>query len=403
MFLLRLILIALRGLRTNLFRSLLATLGVIIGVGAVVSAVSILEGAKKGILEQVESLGADKIMVFNGQAERGGRHMALPTLTIDDADVLAREGGEAIRAVAPQYQAGGQVKYFQKNAAVTVLGTSEDYATINNYAVLDGRFITREDIRGSAMVVVLGNKVARDLFGALPPVDKTVKIDGRGFTVVGVMEERGVLGFMDVDNQVTVPISTAMDRMYGAKYLTMLVVQSEGANRVQDCVSRVRQILRGQHRLKAGDPDDFQVFTQQEFQNNLGIVARIFAVVLYSIAGISLVVGGIGIMNIMMVSVTERTREIGVRIAVGARRTDILTQFLIEASTISLFGGAMGVVCGWAIANLLSKVTQVFEVYTPLMAVLVALGVAIGVGIVSGIYPAIRAAQLDPVQALRYE
>ena len=403
MFLFRIILIALRGLQTNFFRSFLATLGVIIGVGAVVSAVSILEGAQKEILEQFESLGADKVMVFNGSAQRSGRNVSLMTLEPEDAEVVARDGGELVAAVAPQYQGGAQLKYYQKNVSATVMGTSEDYARINSYEVVQGRFITREDVRGRAMVVVLGHKVSQDLFGALPAAGKNVKINGKRFTVVGVMEERGVMGFVDVDNQVVVPVSTAMDRMYGAKYLTMLVAQAASAKRVPACVTRVRNILRARHRLKAGEDDDFQVFTQQEFQQQLGTATKIFAVVLYSIAGISLVVGGIGIMNIMTVSVTERTREIGVRIAVGARRGDILLQFLTEASTISFFGGALGVVFGWAIANLLSKITQVINVYTPPLSIAIALAMAVLVGVVSGIYPALRASQLDPVQALRYE
>jgi len=386
-----------------MIRSMLATLGVIIGVGAVVSAVSVLQGAQNDILTRFESLGADQVLVFNGTDRRGSRRIQQVTMLPEDADKIAEENKELVIAMAPQFNGSGQVKYFEKNVSSSVLGTSEQYATINNYLVEQGRFISREDVRGSAMVCVLGYKVADELFGELPAVGKTVKIEGKSFIVVGVMEEKGALGFIEVDNQVVIPVTTAMNRMFGARYLTMIVVQCESAERVPMCIDAVKRSLRASHHINAGDDDDFTIFTQDQFKQQLSQVALIFGVVLYSIAGISIVVGAIGIMNIMLVSVTERTREIGVRIAVGARRMDILKQFLAEASVISLCGGGLGVVCGWAIANFLSKFTQVLQTYTPPIIIFLALLMAVFVGIISGIYPAIRAASLDPVQALRYE
>ncbi len=403
MFHLQILFMAIRGLRQNLVRSVLATLGVIIGVGAVVSAVSILEGAQRDILDRFESLGADQVMVFNGRDGRSHRRTQTSSLLPEDADRIAEENPDLVRAVAPQFSGGGQVKYYEKNAFCSVLGATDSYAAINQYEVVQGRFVTREDVRGNAMIVVLGHKVAGDLFGALPAVGKTVKINGKSFIVVGVMEEKGALGFFEVDNQVIIPLDTAMGRMFGQRYLTMLVTQCVSAERVPFCIERVKRTLRGTHKINAGDEDDFTVFTQDQFKQQLGQVTQIFAVVLYSIAGISIIVGAIGIMNIMLVSVTERTREIGVRIAVGARRFDILKQFLAEASIISSIGGGLGIVCGWAIANFLSEFTQVIQTYTPPGIIALALMMAVLVGIVSGIYPAIRAAQLDPVQALRYE
>ena len=403
MFFFRILLMALKGLKTNFFRSFLATVGVIIGVGAVVSAVSILEGAQRDILDQVESMGSDQFMIVNGSRQHSGRQVALPSLKLADVDEIEREAGDLVVAVAPQYQGGGQVKYFSKNVNCQVLGTSDTYAEMNSYEVAEGRFFTEEDVRGRTMVVALGYQVKQDLFGALPAVGKPVKINGKSFTVIGVMEERGVMGFVEVDKQVAIPVSTAMFRMFGAEYLSMIVVKAAATDKVADAISEVRNILRARHRVRAGEAEDFQIFSQQQVQQQFGVAAQIFGIVLYSIAGISLAVGGIGIMNIMMVSVTERTREIGVRIAVGARRMDVLVQFLIESSTISFLGGALGVACGWAIANLLSEITQVLNVYTPPLSIVVALGMAGVVGIVSGIYPAIRASQLDPVQALRYE
>jgi len=382
----------------------LATLGVIIGVGAVVSAVSILEGAQKDILEKFESLGADQVLVFNGTSQRMHRRTQVNSLLPQDSSRIEQDHAGLIAATAAQFRAAGQIKYFEKNTFVVILGTTEAYGMINNYEVENGRFLTREDIRGRSMVCVLGFGVADDLFGAMPAVGKTVKINGKSFIVVGVMEEAGALGFANVDDQVLLPLTTAMGRMFGKRYLTMLVAQCADTERLPSCIEGVKKTLRGSHRIKPGEPDDFQVFTQEQIKLQFAETAQIFAIVLYSIAGISIVVGAIGIMNVMLVSVTERTREIGVRIAVGARRFDILKQFLAEASTISLFGGALGVVCGWAIANFLSAFTDgLLETYTPPMIIYVTLVIAIAVGIISGIYPAIRAARLDPVQALRYE
>jgi putative ABC transport system permease protein len=399
----RIILMALRGLRQNLLRSMLATLGVIIGVGAVVSAVSILQGAQRDIMDRFEALGADQVIVVNASEQRRGRAVTVSALTPEDAELIERENQDLIKAVSPQFQGGGQTKYYQKNVNGMILGTTEAYAPMNDYEVVAGRFLTREDIRGNVMVCVLGHKVAQDLFGWLPAVGERVKINGKSFIVVGVMEEKGTLGFLEVDKQVIIPLSTAMDRMFGARHLTMLIAQCVDTKKLPACIDRVKRTLRGAHRIKPGANDDFTVFTQEQIKQQFAQVASIFAVVLYSIAGISIVVGAIGIMNIMLVSVTERTREIGVRIAVGARRFDILKQFLIEASTISVFGGALGVVCGWAIANFLGDFTRVLETYTPPSIVVIALIMAAVIGIVSGIYPAIRAASLDPVEALRYE
>jgi len=404
MFHLQILLMAFRGLRQNLIRSLLATLGVIIGVGAVVSAVSILQGAERDILQRFETLGADQILVFNGSERRSHRQTQTSSILPEDADKILEENAGLVIAVSPQYNSGGQIKYYERNTFVSLLGTTDPYSSINNYHPVQGRFITREDVRGYAMVCVLGHKVAEELFGARPAVGETVRINSKSFVIVGVMEEKGALGFTEVDNQVILPLTTMMQRMFGQRYLTMLVTQCVNADRVSACIDATKKSIRASHQIKAGEDDDFMVFTQDQFKQQLSQVTQIFGLVLYSIAGISIVVGAIGIMNIMLVSVTERTREIGVRIAVGARRMDILKQFLAEASTISMFGGALGVVCGWAIANLLAQISNdLLKTYTPPIIVFAALVMAAFVGIISGIYPAIRAAQLDPVQSLRYE
>jgi putative ABC transport system permease protein len=404
MFHLRIIMMAFRGLRQNLLRSMLATLGVVIGVGAIVAAVSILRGLQHDVLERFETLGADQIYVFNGNERRHGRTVSVRALLPEDADRIERENGELILATAPQFQSLGQIKHFAKNVVASILGTTEAYASVTSYQASQGRFLAREDVLGSTMVCVLGHKIAEDLFGARPAVGKPVKINGKGFIVVGVMEERGTLGLVDVDNQVVIPLSTAMGRLFGQRYLTMLVVQCRSPRALPACITAIKRTLRISHRIRAGSGDDFFIFTQERIKRDFAQLRMILGLVLYSIAGISIVVGAIGIMNIMLVSVTERTREIGVRIAVGARRLDILKQFLTEASIISCFGGGLGVVCGWAIANLLTESTYgLLSTHTPPTVIVLALVMAMVVGIISGIYPAVRASRLDPVEALRYE
>jgi len=403
MFHVRLAMTALRALHQNLLRSFLATLGVIIGVGAVVAAVTLLESAQHNILGKFESLGADQVIVVNGTDNRQHRNATIQSLEPDDARMIERENPDVILGTAPQCQGAGQIKYLARNAFATVLGTTEAFQEINSYEPVDGRFLTKQDVAGRTMVCVLGHKVAKELFGPKSPVGRTVKINGKSFAIVGVMEERGTIGFWEVDKWVFIPLSTAMERMFGQRYLSMLVAQCQDAKKLPVCIERVKKTLRAAHRIKAGQDDDFVVFTQEQVKQGLTQVTSILAVVFYGIAGISLLVGAIGIMNIMLVSVTERTREIGVRIACGARRFDILKQFLIEAGIISAFGGALGVVCGWAIANFISKFTQLLEIYVPPMIIVVALIMAAAVGIVSGIYPALRAASLDPVESLRFE
>ncbi|HEY3245491.1 MAG TPA: ABC transporter permease, partial [Phycisphaerae bacterium] len=400
-FLLRIFLMSIRGLRANLFRSLLATLGVIIGVSAVVAAMGILEGANRDILKRFESLGADQIIVVNGSDQRRSRQSPIPTLTPDDAEAIVTDAGSIVKAAAGEVQSGAQIKYFDKNKSVTVLATSESYAAMNNYKVIEGEFFTREEVRAERKVCALGYKVARDLFGESAVVGHYVKIGGQSFYIKAVMEKKGFLGFREVDSQVVIPLSTGMKRMFGVKYVNMVTVQARDPKRLDAAIEKVKGVLRHQHNIRAGADDDFTIFTQEQAKANVADFTKIFAVVLYSISGISLVVGGIGIMNIMMVSVTERTREIGVRMAVGARRFDILRQFLIEASIISFLGGALGVLLGLAVTDLLENFTRVLKTYNSPWGILIALAMATLVGIISGLWPAIRASMLDPVESRR--
>ncbi len=403
MFILRILLIAVRGLRANLFRSLLATLGVIIGVSAVVAATGILEGANRDILKRFESLGADQIIVVNGSDQRRSRQVNVQVLTPDDADAIVAELPKHVRAAAPEVQRPAQIKYFEKNKPVNVLATTETYAGMNNYKVVEGEFFSREDVRAEQRFAVLGHKVAQDLFGEAPAAGRSVKIGGNTFRIKGVMEKRGFLGLREVDSQVIIPLTTGMKRMFGARFVDLITVQARSTSNLEASIEQVKSVLRKQHNIRAGNDDDFTVITLEQAKANVADFRIIFGVVLYSISGIALVVGGIGIMNIMMVSVTERTREIGVRMAVGARRFDILRQFLIEASIISFLGGGLGVLFGLAVTDLLENFTRVLKTYNSMWGIIIALALATVVGIVSGLYPAWKASRLDPVESLRYE
>jgi putative ABC transport system permease protein len=310
-----------------------------------------------------------------------------------------------VALVAPEVSGGAVVKRFNRNFQATVQGTTDAYGEMFNIDVDEGRFITRDDVINNAKVVVLGYKVAEELFGNGPRLNYTVRVKDASFRVVGVLEEMGNIGFRNVDSQVVVPVTTAMDRLFGIKYLQSLSVRARSSEGVEDAMAQIKKTLRRRHniRLTSGKKDDFKVASQEEQRKQVREVTLIFQIVLYSIAMISLIVGGIGIMNIMLVSVTERTREIGVRMAVGAQRWDILSQFLIEASVISLLGGAFGVGVGYAMTNLLENVTVIIETYTTAQAIMVAVFMAILTGIISGFYPAWVASRLDPVEALRYE
>lgn len=393
---------AARSLQANLMRSVLACLGVIFGVAAVVSAMSILEGSTRETIERFKTLGADQVIVMNGSTGgRGSRGALRMSLTRPDAEALLEL--DSVKNTSPESLITAQIKYFEKNLSIQLLATNEKYTKINNYEVVRGRSLTKQDVTSGRKVCVLGHKVARKLFGETVAVGTRVRIGGLGFTVAGVMEKKGFLGMREVDTQVMVPLSTGLSRLFGTKYVQFITVQAERSDELDSVVQEVKRTMRVEHSVRAGDPDDFQVFTKKQVTEQVGGFVQIMQLVLFSIAGISLVVGGIGITNIMLVSVTERTREIGVRMAVGAKRSDILIQFLLEAGAISVFGGALGVLLGHGLTGILENMTQVLKTYTTGTSIIWALGMALSTGIVAGLYPAYRASSLDPVEALRYE
>ena len=409
MFLLRVFMMALRSLWVHPMRAALATLGVIIGVGAVVAAMAIVTGMSARAEAGLQSMGSNRMFVMPNVQRRGQRTVGnFDTLELDDVNAIRKECN-AIRYAVPQINGSGLVRFLSKNTNAQICGSTELYSKLNSYNVQEGDFISAGDVQASASVCVLGFKVKKELFGGRPAIDETIKIPGpqgaRSFRVIGVMEEKGNVGFTDVDQQIIIPVTTAMDKLYGLKTVHMILVEAVSGkdSDIEEAKNQVKRLLRRRHKIRAGHPDDFQVQAQKEIVEQFNTFKVMTGVVLGSISFISLVVGGIGIMNIMLVAVTERTREIGVRMAMGAQRSDVLIQFLVEASAVCLLGGGMGVVMGWAVAKGIENATRVFETITTPTAVALALGMAIITGIISGIYPAWKASRLDPVEALRFE
>ena len=409
MFLFRIIMMALRSLWIHPMRTALATLGVIIGVGAVVAAMAIVEGMGARAEMGFESMGSNKLFIMQNVQRRGQRTVGnFDTLKLEDATAIRKEC-DGVRYAVPQINSIALVRFLSKNTNAQILGTTEQYTKINNHQLAEGEFISSSDIQASLSVAVLGWKIKKDLFGGRPAIGETIKIKGaqgaRSFRVIGIMEEKGNIGFTDVDQQIIVPVTTAMDKLYGLKTVNMIVAESVSPSdaAIETAKDQIKRLLRRRHTIRAGESDDFVVQAQKEFVQQFGQFKIMVGVVLGSIAGISLVVGGIGIMNIMLVAVTERTREIGVRMAMGAQRMDVLKQFLVEASSVSFLGGAMGVLMGYGVAKTIENMTRVFETITTSKSIILALSMATFTGIVSGLYPAWKASRLDPVEALRYE
>lgn len=394
---------AIRGLLANKLRSILTMLGVIIGVGAIITTTAIGEGAKADITERIQTLGANILAVRPGQDRFRGRGSAdsRKSLTVEDIAML-QERGKSFGYVTPELSNRAQVKYLNRNTNTTIVGTSPEYLVTANFTVERGSFFTAHDIRYRQRVCVLGKTVADDLFGQTEPVGKTVKIRNIGFHVLGVMKEKGASGWRNPDDRVFIPYSTAMKRVFGAEYLSSISIQANDENLLQTAETEVTELLRKQHKIAANKELDFHVRNQAEFMETLEESSQTFTNMILGIAVVSLVVGGIGIMNIMLVSVTERTKEIGLRKAVGAQRTDILFQFLVESTTLALVGGIVGVGVGIigaeAVPSLWGWRTEVSVVYGVLSFVVSAL-----VGVFFGAYPAWKAAKLHPIDALRHE
>ncbi|MDC8445003.1 MAG: ABC transporter permease [Nitrosomonas sp.] len=398
---------ALRALRMNRLRTGLTMLGMVIGVAAVVLMLSIGQGAQTKINQSIETMGSNLFIVLPGATSSGGLTFgsgSVRTLTINDSIAIAEL--PSIRATGPVISGTAQLNYGARNWSTMITGTTPDYFTIGNWEIAEGTVFSESDVRSAARVAVLGAVTADKLFGPVNPVGKTIRITNRPFLVVGVLAVKGQsLSGRDQDDNVLIPITTSERQITGNQFpgsIRYMMVQGESADIMDEAEIDITQLLRQRHRLSEGAENDFTVRNLTAIADVATGTARIMSIVLGAIASISLLVGGIGIMNIMLVSVTERTREIGIRMAIGANRRAILLQFLLEAMMICFMGGMMGVLLGVGGAWLVSKLVDMLIVIT-LGMILLAFAFASGVGVFFGFYPARKAASLKPVDALRYE
>jgi len=407
--------IALRGLSSNKLRTALTMLGIVIGVGAVITLLSVGQGVEQYIAQQFQSIGSNLLFVVPGQLQhapgalRSGR--ISQGLTYGDALAIADPFNVPdVVAVAPELGRFTAVTAGKRDALPQVLGVTPVYTSVRNWEVVLGEFIDEDALVTQSRVAVLGQTVAERLFPDEDyPIGQTIKIGAVPFRVIGVMEQKGGSGFGDQDNAIFVPLTTAQARIYrdrtisGEYRVSVIYAQAVSEDRMEAAASQIADLLRQRHNIAYRDDDDFTVINQSDIISIFGEITGVLTIFLGSIAAISLLVGGIGIMNIMLVSVTERTREIGLRKAVGAKRRDILLQFLIEAVVISTIGGFVGLGLGIAGAQLVSRLAEELTAVTSVQSVLLAIGFSAAVGLFFGIYPATRAARLNPIDALRYE
>jgi len=400
--------IALRALVVNKMRSAFTMLGIIIGVGAVIAMIAVGSGAKQRIEEQIASMGSNLLMIESGSSTSGGSRMGAgttATLTVDDAKAIETEI-PGVKYVAPSIRGVAQVVYGNQNWSTGITGTSPEMIEIRGWSLSTGRPFTEQELDGAAKVCVLGETVAENLFGGIDPVGQIVRIKKIPFTVVGALTPKGQTTWgQDQDDLIFVPLTTAQRQLFGQTFPGMvrnIAVQAWGPDEVKQVETQINELLRQRHHIQPNQEDDFSVRDLTEMMSSREASANVMSVLLGSIASISLIVGGIGIMNIMLVSVTERTREIGIRIAVGAKTRDILLQFLIESLILSLMGGILGIGIGMVGTIILSSFTQ-WPILFSTTAIFLAFLFSGSVGVFFGFYPARKASLLNPIDALRYE
>ena len=396
---------ALGSIRKNTMRTMLTMLGIVIGVGAVIIMVAVGHGAQSQIESQIQNLGTNLIVITPGSSAAGGASQGAQTfnrLSVADADKIRSES-TLLSGVSPVVVTRAQVITNTGNWRTEVDGVSPDYAAIRDWNVTSGAFFTNDDVSASRKVALLGNTIVKNLFPDSDPVGAEIRIGDVPFTVIGVLAPKGQTSSgQDQDDVVLMPYTTAQDRLSGRTFLAQILASAQSPNDMAAAEDEVRGIMRDSHGLLNGGADDFTVRDQTAIAQAATSTTSVMTGLLAAIASISLVVGGIGIMNIMLVSVTERTREIGVRMAVGARGSDVLTQFLVESVVMSVLGGLIGLVAGYGGSVILGRVMG-WSTSTPLIAVAAAVGFSAAVGVFFGYYPARKAAALDPIQALRYE
>jgi putative ABC transport system permease protein len=399
-----LIRVAGESIRKNKMRTLLTMLGIVIGVGAVIIMVAVGQGAQRGIANQINALGTNLLVITAGASNTSGVSQgaqAFNRLTIDDAEKLKREG-TLFAGVTPVVMTRVQVLAGGTNWRTTINGVSTDWQTVRDWQTSSGDFFTDNDLRGIRKVALIGQTVADNLFPGVDPVGSQIQIRNEPFDIVGVLAKKGqnAVG-QDQDDVVIMPYTTAQTRLSGNTRIWQILVSATSQQDITAAQQEATEIMRESHKIGDGD-DDFTVRNQTEIANAAQGTTKIMTWLLASIASVSLIVGGIGIMNIMLVSVTERTREIGIRMAIGARGSDVLTQFLVESIVMSVLGGAVGLVVGVGGASLVARFTG-WSTEVPIAAVALAIGFSAAVGVFFGFYPARKAAALDPIQALRYE
>ena len=393
---------ALRSLIANTMRTFLTALGMIIGVASVISMISIGEGARQQTLSTIEKFGTNIITIKPGRKKN--RHVSsdtVKTLMLSDAEAIEKNI-PLITGVAAQVYRSAQLKYGSKNTNTTVRGTGEQYLILSNFTIERGRYFNKEEVRSIRKVAVIGSTVLKNLFGDRNAIGKEIKINGNNYLIIGSTKPKGALSWFDPDDQIFIPVTTAQKRLFGLHHIQSIDVQAKKMEELEAIKKDIDLLLRLRHGIHEGEDSDFHVQNSSQWLNSWGDAAKTFTYLLGGIAGISLLVGGIGIMNIMLVSITERTKEIGIRMAIGAKKKEIMEQFLIESVLISFIGGGLGILLGVIISQTVSKIGG-WDTIVSTQSIILAFGFSVGIGIFFGFYPARKAANLNPIDALRYE
>ena len=393
---------AIRSLISHKLRTFLTTLGIIIGVASVISMISIGEGARQQTLSTISKFGTNIITIKPGQKK--SRHVStgkVDTLVLKDATFI-EQNVPLITGVAAQVYRSAQLKFGNKNTNTTVRGTGKNYRRLANFEMQKGRYFNQQEINVAKRVCILGATVVKNLFAETNPLGETIKVDGKNFIVIGMTQPKGALSWFDPDDQIFIPVTTAQKRVFGMSHIQSIDVQAAKIEDLEVIKEDIAHVLRIRHNIADGKENDFYVQNSSQWLNSWGDAAKTFTYLLGGIAAISLMVGGIGIMNIMLVSVTERTREIGIRKAIGAKKKEILEQFLIESVLISFLGGGVGVLLGIGISKMVSNIGG-WDTIVSTQSILLAFGFSVGIGIFFGFYPANKAANMNPIEALRYE